>query len=211
MARSGARTVRKADATRVRIVDATIETLKREGFAGTSAREIARTGGFAQGVVFYHFGGMTDLLLAALEETSRVRLASYESAVAEVHTLPELVAVAGAIFREDLAAGHVKVLSELIAAAASTPGLGREIATRIRPWIDFVEAAIARVTHDSSIGQLVPTREAAFAIVALYLGLELLTELDGDRTPAEGLFASAMGLAQLLGPLLTPAPTEGQR
>ena len=205
MARSGTRAAKRTDtdSTRDRVLAATRETLKREGFAGTSARAIAATGGFAQGVVFYYFGGMTELLVAALDETSRERLARYQGGIADVTSLPELVAVAGAIFREDLTAGHVKVLSELIAAASSIPELGPEITARIRPWIDFTEAAIARVLGASPVADLVPARDAAFAIVALYLGLELLTQLDGDTAPATSLFASADRLAQLLGPMFT--------
>ena len=42
---------------------------------------------------------------------------------------------------------------------------------------------------DSPIASLVPLDELAFGLVALYLGLELLTELDGDRAPAEALLA----------------------
>jgi AcrR family transcriptional regulator len=205
MARSGARPAPRTENTQDRVLAAAIETLKREGYAGTSAREIAKTGGFAQGVVFYYFGGMTELLVAALDATSRERLARYEAAVADVGSLPELVAVASAVFREDLAAGHVKVLSELIAAASDIPELGPEITARLRPWIDFTEAAIARVLGSSPVGQLVPARDAAFGIVALYLGLELLTQLDGDTSPATSLFASADALAQLLGPALDPA------
>ena len=130
MARSGARAAPRTENTQDRVLAAAIETLKREGYAGTSAREIAKTGGFAQGVVFYYFSGMTELLVAALDATSRDRLARYEAAVADVGSLPELVAVASAVFREDLAAGHVKVLSELIAAASDIPELGPEITAR---------------------------------------------------------------------------------
>ena len=121
MARSGARSAPKTENTQDRVLAAAIETLKRQGYAGTSAREIAKTGGFAEGVVFYYFGGMTELLVAALDATSReAGWRVYEAAVADVGSLPELVAVASAVFREDLAAGHVKVLSELIAAACPT-------------------------------------------------------------------------------------------
>jgi hypothetical protein len=45
----------------------------------------------------------------------------------------------------------------------------------------------------------VPARTVAYAVVALYLGMELLTQLDGDRAPAEELFGSASALAALLG------------
>src|SRR5438874_10646513 len=97
MAKPGSRTGGKgsrAGATRGRIVDAAIETLKREGFAGTSARAIADTGGFNQASIFYHFGGVTELLLASLQETGDRRMASYRDAVADARTLPDLVEVA---------------------------------------------------------------------------------------------------------------------
>src|SRR5438874_13398816 len=93
------------EATRKRIVQAAVETLKREGFAGTSARAVAKTGGFNQALVFYHFGSMSELLLAALDETAGQRMARYRQALADVADLPRLVELAGSIFREALDAG----------------------------------------------------------------------------------------------------------
>jgi AcrR family transcriptional regulator len=186
-------------------VAAAVETLKREGYAGTSARAVARTGGFAQGVVFYHFGGMTELLLAALDATSEARLARYRAAVDGVATLPELVAVARDVFREDLAAGHVRVLSELIAATSHVPELGPEIARRIAPWIEFTRAVISRVLGDVPVA----AHDLAYAIVALYLGLELLTQLDGDTAPAESLFQGAARVTELFAPLLAGTSDVG--
>ena len=65
MARSGVGSRGSGDDGRAhaaRIVEAAIETLKTEGFAGASARAIARTGGFNQALVFYHFGSVNELL-----------------------------------------------------------------------------------------------------------------------------------------------------
>lgn len=213
MARAGQRPTARRDAddassTRARVVAATVETLKRVGFAGASAREIATTGGFTQGVVFYHFGSMQDVLLAALDETSRQRLERYSEAVEGVQTLPELLAVAGSVFREDLEAGHVKVLSELVAAASSMPELGPAIVERIEPWIAFTEGVVRRVLGPIVPDDVLPARQVAYAVVALYLGLELLTNLDGDRSPTDALFSSADALAGRLAPLFNP-PTKG--
>jgi hypothetical protein len=49
--------------------------------------------------------------------------------------------------------------------------------------------------------------EAAHAVVALYLGLELLAQLDGDRTAALALFARARQLAALAA-MFAAAPEE---
>jgi hypothetical protein len=51
--------------------------------------------------------------------------------------------------------------------------------------------------------------EIAHALVALYLGLELLSHLDGDSAPALALFARARQLAPLLD-LAGPAPGQAQ-
>jgi len=211
--RSGGRGSR-AGATRGRIVDAAIETLKREGFAGTSARAIADTGGFNQASIFYHFGGVTELLLASLQETGDRRMASYRDAVADARTLPDLVEVAARIYREDLDVGHITVLAELIAGTSAEPGLGPRIVEQVRPWLDFTEEAVARVLGGSALERLVPVRDVAYAVVALYLGLELLSHLDRDPSAAERLFEVARGAAPLLGPLLAvadPAAGDGVR
>ncbi|HVF75349.1 MAG TPA: TetR/AcrR family transcriptional regulator [Acidimicrobiales bacterium] len=193
--------LKMAQDTRQRIVEAALATLKQDGYAGTSARAVARTGGFNQALVFYYFGSVNELLLAALDATSDRRMARYQAALAEVQTLPELFRVAGDVYREDLAEGHITVLAELL----SAPDLRPEISARIVPWAAFTEAAIVRVLGDSPVAELVPPRDLAYGIVALYLGIELLTHLDGDDSRAESLFAAGTNVASMLGAFLGTA------
>ena len=130
--------VRSAETRRL-LVTAAIETLKTEGYAGSSARSIAERAGLNQGLIFYHFGSVANLLLAALDAVSAERMDRYQAA-AEAATSPsEIVDVAATIFREDLDAGYVTVLVEMIAGASSTPGLGPEVSARIGPWFDFAQ------------------------------------------------------------------------
>ncbi len=201
MAKSGpsgavARSIREG--TRSRIVEAAVQTIKERGFAATSARAIAATGGFNQALVFYHFGSVNDLLIAALDHTSEVRMARYRAAIDTVQTLPELLAVASEAYREDLEGGHIQVLAEMIAGASAMPELGPEIAARLRPWITFTEQAVARVMAGSSLGPLVPSADLAFAIVSMYLGAAKLTHLTGDQKPAESLFNTGAKVGPLL-------------
>jgi AcrR family transcriptional regulator len=187
----------RGEETRARIVEAAVETLKREGFGGASARAIARTGGFNQALIFYHFGSVRDLLLAALDETSARRMARYREVVNDADDLKELVAAATEVYREDLASGHIKVLAEMIAGASSIPELGSEIVRRIEPWIDFTSDAITRVSASLPFPMPVPPDDAAFGIVALFLGIELLTHLDGDGARSDRLFELASQLATM--------------
>ncbi|HEV2758335.1 MAG TPA: TetR/AcrR family transcriptional regulator [Acidimicrobiales bacterium] len=201
MAKSGpngaiARSIREG--TRSRIIEAAVQTIKERGFAATSARAIAATGGFNQALVFYHFGSVNDLLIAALDHTSAVRMARYQTAIDSVDTLPELLAVASEAYQEDLTGGHIKVLAEMIAGASAMPELGPEIAARMQPWVTLTEEAVVRVMAGSSLAPLVPTRDLAFAIVSLYLGAAMLTHLMGDAEPAESLFRTGARVGPLL-------------
>lgn len=187
--------------TKDRIIEAALETLKEEGFAGTSARSIARRGGFNQALIFYHFGTINDLLLATLDRTSELRMAKYRERIQGVTTFAEAVRVATELYREDLASGHITVLSELIAGSLDRPDLAPEILKRNEPWIDLAEDAARNVLGPLGLLELVPPRTVAYAIVALYLGIDLLSHLERDDTRAEALFDAAGVLATLAGRL----------
>jgi hypothetical protein len=49
----------------------------------------------------------------------------------------------------------------------------------------------------------------AFAVVALYLGIEFLAHLDGDRSQAESLFSTAKRLSDLMGLVFPVAAHDG--
>ena len=109
------------DNTKSRIVEAALQTLKQRGFAGCSAREIAKQGGFNQALVFYHFGSVHNLLLAALDLVSNRRMQAYQPPFEQAQTVAELAALARTIYAEDLENGYVTVLAEMVAGGMSDP------------------------------------------------------------------------------------------
>jgi AcrR family transcriptional regulator len=189
---------RKSAQVRQALVTAAIDALREVGFAGASAREIAARAGCSQALVFYHFGSVTDLLLAALDEVSAARMGAYQVLLDQAGSVTGLVDSAREIFVADLDAGHVRVLVEMMTAAQAVPGLGPQVAARLAPWRDFAETAVRRALRRSPLARLLPAPEAAYAVVAGFLGLELLTSLDGDRSTALALFDRARSLARLL-------------
>jgi AcrR family transcriptional regulator len=204
MAKPGARAARAraGQDTRARLVEAAIQTLKAEGYAGASARAIARAAGLNQALIFYYFGNLTGLLLAALDQTSARRLARYREALDGVQGPGELLRVARELFQEDLESGHITVLAEMISASSSVPELRTEVVARIAPWIQLAEGAMDRFLDGSSLQGLLPARDVAFAVVAFYLGVELLTHLEGDHAHAEALFDAAARILPLVEPFL---------
>jgi AcrR family transcriptional regulator len=191
--------------SRRQLVHAAIETLKDEGYAGASARAIAQRADMNQGLIFYHFGSVANLLLAALDSVSEERLERYEAEVSGVTDPSRLVDVAEGIFRNDLDAGYITVLVEMIAGASSTPGLGPEVSARIGPWRAFAQSSIEAALGASPLRSVIPAEEMAHAVVALYLGLEMLSHLDRDSEAALALFTRAKQLAPFVETLITPA------
>ncbi|WP_167450128.1 TetR/AcrR family transcriptional regulator [Streptomyces hyaluromycini] len=187
-----------AAATRAALVAGAVAALREEGFAGASAREIARRADCQQSLVFYHFGSVAKLHLAALDEVSGARNTRYRAMVDESKSIGDLVRAARAVFDEDLDQGHVTVLVEMIAAAQFTPELRPEVAARIRPWRTFAADSIREALAGSPAARLLPPEELAHAIVALYLGLEMLANLEEEREPALALFDRAGKIASLL-------------
>jgi AcrR family transcriptional regulator len=184
--------------TRAVLVQAAIDVLRESGFASASARRIAQRAGCNQALVFYHFGSVNDLLVAALEEVSSRRMAAYRELLDTAGTLAELIASARSVFEADLDAGHVTVLTEMISGAQSVPGLGERVAACLAPWRDFAAAAVRDVLAASPVAALLPAEEAAHAVVAGILGLEMLASLDGDRAAALALFDRARAIGDVL-------------
>ena len=184
--------------TRRQIVEAALETLKLEGFAGATSRAIARRGGFNQALIFYHFGSLDSLLLAALDRTSAERLARYEQAVREAATAEELLAVLAEVYAEDRDRGHMTVVAQMIAGSVARPELAPAMVARMEPWIDLCEEALRKGLGELDLDQLVPVRDVAYAFVTFYLGVNLLTHLDADRSRTDAVFAQLQALAPLV-------------
>jgi AcrR family transcriptional regulator len=179
------------------IADAALETLRTHGFAGATSRAIARTGGFNQALIFYHYGSLENLLLAALRRSSDERLARYRDVVDGHVSLATLVPAMADLYEEDKAAGHVRIVSQVVAGSIGRPELAREVVAMMEPWIDLAEETLRRVLPAE-----LPARDAAYAAVVFYLGVNLMAHLDPEHERTDALFARARELAPLLGPLL---------
>lgn len=191
---------KNAEETRARLVEAALATLREEGFARATSRTIARRAGVNQALVFYHFGSLDGLRLAALDATSAARLARYRDAFAGVESPGRLVELAAEIYREDRESGHMTVVAQMVAGSLTRPDLATAMLERMEPWVELAEEVVGRAS--SSLGSdAVPVRELAYAIATFYLGVNLLTHLDeGER--ADAVFARLEELAPRLQSLL---------
>ena len=189
---------RHASDTRQKIMDAAVATLREEGIVGTTARAIAQRGDFNQALIFYHFRSIPQLLMEAFARTSDEQIARYETAAADVASLHDLVSIARRLHDEDLESGAVTAVTQLMA-AATDPELGGQILDRIDRWITIVEQALERANPARGVAdQMISPRSAAYAISAMFLGIELLTRLDPERAEADAVFDMMADVARLI-------------
>ncbi len=189
------------------MVDAALASLHEDGILGASARAIARRGDFTQGLIFYHFGSVHEVLLAAVERISEQRMARYQERLALVRTLGELIAVGAECHREDVEEGNIRVLSQMLAGASSSPELASKLRGFFDPWVELVEQAVGRVLAGTPYEGAVPVHDVAMGVVALFMGIELLSQVYDTQPSASALFQTVGQLASLLEGLLTQ-PTE---
>jgi AcrR family transcriptional regulator len=194
---------RAEGSTRDRIVEAALRTIREAGFADTTARAIARTGGFNQALIFYHFGSLDALLHEAFAEASARQIEKYRAAAAEVSSLSDLVRIARRLHEEDLETGAVTVITQLMA-AASAPDERAALLERFDGWIGLVQDALERAMAGSPLTGVAPVREAAYAICAMFLGIELMSRLDPERSEAEAVFDMMEGMARLIEDVAVP-------
>ncbi len=168
--------------TKTRIIEATVATIKSEGITGTSARAIARHGDFNQALIFYHFGSIEELLRATMEHTSSARIELYRSRLEGVETLADLAAVAGDLHKEDREQGNMTLLTQLMAGAANDEVRAAHLMTTFEPWIGFVRETLDRLIATTPFGGMFDMDDIAFSISALFVGVELMSDLDPERS-----------------------------
>jgi AcrR family transcriptional regulator len=190
------------DGTRQQILEAAFETLREEGFSAATSRAVARRGGFNQALVFYYFGSMDGLLLAALDSTKEQRLTAYRETLAAATTIEDVLAAITRLFEEDLESGHITVVSQMIAGSVGRPELAPQMLSRMEPWLELCEQTLERVTPGSPLTAAVGSADLAYAIVTFYLGANLLTHLEGDRARVDALIARLRELAPFVSGVL---------
>lgn len=213
MARAGQqhkkRTPKAASDVRERLLAAGEATLREQGFFDASARVIAERAGVAVGSIHYHFDSVEDLLLQSFDRANSQRLDDYRAVAEESDDLAALAANVGAFFAEDRDSGRFRMLTEMMAGAAGGGTLAEQVAERTEPWVEVANQAVRRFVGDQPFGVL-ESRDVAIGVVALFVGLELLDELDAERFDTAGFLERSSSLVALAASLLG-GPNDGRR
>jgi AcrR family transcriptional regulator len=127
--------------TRARLLDATIECLIEDGYAGTTIRHVTERAGVSQGAQSHHFPHRVDLVASAFEHLAEQRIDRYADRVRTLSTdrSVRLRALLDLLW-EDFSSPLFTVAAKLWVASADDP----ELRERLIP----VEKNIYRATAD---------------------------------------------------------------
>ena len=183
--------------TRARVLDAALACLACHGYSGTTARAIAQTGGFAPGVIYYHFTDLDDLLAATLTHTSQARAQRYRAALSGTDRAVRAVEVLRELYDEDTETGHIAAVQEIYAGARPGSPLAAQLAIETRCWEELAEELLTTLLRGKPLASALRAPVVASAAVAFYLGMENLTHLEGDQSRPAAFFDQATRLAAI--------------
>lgn len=199
MAKSGpsgavARSIREG--TRSRIIDAAVQTIKERGFAATSARAIAATGGFNQALVFYHFGSVAELVEESLRRSADLAVGTYRNRFDDVTSFTELIELGREVHRAERERGNVARMAQVMAGAQNDETLARAGRYAIDLLTRQLENVLNRLLAGSALRGLVDPADLARAVAAAFIGLELYEDVDPEGA------SSALAVLESLGGML---------
>lgn len=198
-----------AEDTRRRLIDGAIETVRRNGIAGTSARTVAATAGVNQALVFYHFGSVADLLNEACRTATAEDVERYREQFAGIASLRDLLTLGRELHADQRDRGNVTLLAQMLAGAQGDERLAAATRESIALWVREIETVLRRVVAGSPIEPVVDVTGLAHAVSAAFVGMELFEAVDpaGSSAALDALdrLGILLEVADDLGPVASSA------
>src|SRR5271167_341006 len=144
--------------TEVRLVEAAVQLFSRQGFKGTSTRDIANLAGVNEATLFRYFAKKTDLFWAAVESRlNRLKFGRELQNGLATDLNPDIVVPMLAAFIVENTSEHPELVRLLYVARFELPGADRLIREHVGPIFDAVHAYFTRCAAKGLIRDLDPT------------------------------------------------------
>ena len=158
-----------------------------------------------QALVFYHFGSVDDLLVAACTTRTAERVAHYSAQFDAVGSLRELLEVGRGMHAQERSLGNLSVLAQLLAGAQNDERLAAPVAAALRLWIDQIERVLDRLLAGSPVADVADVPGLARTVAAAFVGIELYEGVDpagaGRALAALEQLATLVEVVDELGPV----------
>jgi AcrR family transcriptional regulator len=163
------------------IIEAAAAVLAREGYAGTSMKDIAREAGVAQGLIHYYFGSKEDLVLAVVRQACAEMLEETRRSFSEAEGHPLTRAWAGLQAAERRSAERpelFRLLIEMVPLSHNNPAVRSQMEELYANLVDEVTDMGDELNQQLPTPLPIPVRDLAGVIIAVIDGLAIRSEVD---------------------------------
>ena len=163
------------------IIDASAAVLARDGYAGTSMKDIAREAGVAQGLIHYYFGSKEDLVLAVVRQACAEMLEETRRSFSEAQGQPLTRAWAGLQAAERRSAERpelFRLLIEMVPLSHNNPAVRDQMEEMYANLVDEVTDMVDELNQQLPTPLPIPVRDFAGVIIAVIDGLAIRSEVD---------------------------------
>ena len=204
----------KGEITRAKLVDATAELLRRQGYHATGLAEIVAESGAPRGSLYHYFpAGKDELAVEALAKSGELWRARIEAAIADAPDLDRAIAAIIELFAADLAASGFQHGCPVAAVALETtsPAVAAAVAAHYATWQAGIAARLIALGFAKA-----PAHELATVALAMFEGGLLLARVARDRAPLDAVgrtlrMMTAMLRSQAPGSSTRAAPRKTRR
>jgi AcrR family transcriptional regulator len=187
----------RGDATKELILEAARQSLREQGYSGTSIRAVAERAGVQLSLVHYHFGSKQAMLVAVLERENATLLERQQELFSGPGPLSAKWRAACRFLEDDLESGYVRILWELWAAGLADEQLAARWRNATAGWRRLIAEVVEEWSRE--VGLELPISAAAVAalVANLFQGLEV--EILAGVTEAEAPHLEVLeAVAQLI-------------
>ena len=173
------------DATKESILEAARESLREEGYSGTSIRAVAERAGVQLSLVHYHFGSKQSVLVAVLERENEKLLERQQALFTGPGPLSAKWRAACRFLEDDLESGYVRILWELWAAGLADEQLAARWRDATAGWRRLMAEVFEEWSREVGLELPISATAVATLVANLFQGLEveILAGVSEDEAP----------------------------
>ena len=175
----------RGDATKELILEAARESLREEGYSGTSIRAVAERAGVQLSLVHYHFGTKQNVLVAVLERENEKLLERQQALFTGPGPLSAKWRAACRFLEDDLESGYVRILWELWAAGLADEQLAARWRDATAGWRRLMAEVVEEWSREVGLELPISATAVATLVANLFQGLEveILAGVSEDEAP----------------------------
>ena len=170
--------------TEVRLVEAAVQLFSRQGFKGTSTRDIANLAGVNEATLFRYFAKKTDLFWAAAESRlNRLKFGRELQSGLAKDLDPDVIVPMLAAFMVENMSEYPELMRLLYVARFELPGADKVFREHLGPIFDAVNAYFSRCAAKGLIRDLDPAIATLGLVGAVSAHLNLHELFTGQDVP----------------------------